>query len=1105
MSKSNVFWLLILLVCLPGAVYSQSTFATITGTVVDSSGAVVPNAKVAVTNLSTNVQSTAQSNASGIYTVSQLNPGTYSLLVQATGFKEYLVSDIILNARDVRRIDATLALGKVTTQVTVTGGATLINTENARINQTQLSYQLNQLPLNSGAMWGFLALAPGVLQQPGQSTIRVSGSRGGQDNWSVDGTTFSDGVDNTQIGPVANYTESFQSIQTNLANNSAEFGALGQITAVSKSGTNQLHGDAWDRYSSTGFYARSPFEASVPSSVSHNVAGSLGGPLYIPGVYNGRDKTFFFISWEGYLGSASTGAYVGTVPTQAFRNGDFSSLLPGVQLYNPATGQPFAGNVIPQNSLNSVAQKLQELYPLPNFGNTSVFQPQNFRENYSFPHLTDYLWNARLDEKISDKDSFFARIAQQHNPANFAQALPTFGPWTETRRDDDDTLSYTHTFSPSVLNEFRFGYVFNNEPLFTSINGSQYASSLGLQGLAPGIPANIPGLPEVSLTGTGMTSIGVSESYSNPGYLNRTYEFQDSVSWSHGKHFMKFGIEIGKVDWDNLSAASNLFGSLGFAPTYTSGGISGQGYAYGDFLLGIPTSASIAPAPIDQNAYRWFYNFYGEDQFKVTRRLTLDMGLRYQLTPSWSEQHDYLADFDPAIGKIVVPNGALSEVSSLIPTSYVQVVGASQAGLPQNLIYTDKTEFAPRLGVAYMPWGADTVFRAGFGIFYNAVPFPWLSLGDTVPFVVQQPTYTNSLSSPIVLPQVFPSTGTGAPSTVSLPVAMNPHLPIPYTEQYNITIEHQQWNTGFRISYVGTDSRQDTFSYDINSPIPNDLPYVDKARPFPNYPNIYYNTNGAFHQYNGLTVQAQRQMKGGLFFQAAWTWARDITNYDWDGNHTTPEDPFNFQRDIGPAQGVTTQRFTSAMIYQLPFGQGRHWLPDAGGVLNQVVGGWHISAIFSAQTGQFLTPEWCGSDPVGITYTTGAPAQVCLRPDVNGNPNAGGAGTISQWFNTSVYSPPQLGQFGTAAQGSIIGPGVAVLDAGVTKEFYLHGGENGPRLQLQLTATNALNHVNWSNPDTTLSDGPSFGTISGVGGVNGSSTGDEPGPRALQAMLRVVW
>lgn len=1099
------FCLLGLLLLIPGMGYGQSTFASITGTVTDASGAVVPNAQIVAINVHTNIQTTAQSNSAGVYVVSQLNPGTYSLSAQASGFKKFVVSDIILNARDIRRIDVKLQVGKVSTQVTVTGGATLINTETARIRHTQLSYQMNQLPLNTGAVWAFLALAPGVVQEPGTSTVRISGSRGGQINWSMDGTTFSDGVDNTQNGPVGNYTEPFEAVQMNLANNSAQYGALGQITLVSKSGTNNLHGDIFDRYTTPLFLARNPFQAQRSSYILHNLGGSIGGPLYIPKVYDGRNKTFFFVSYESYRGSSSTGLYNDTVPTEAWRNGNFSDLLPAVKIYDPQTGQPFAGNIIPTDRINSVSKQMQDMfYPQPNSGDTSVFHPENFLQNYSFPSLTSYFWSIRLDQKFSNKDSAFVRVSWQHNPGNFAQGMPSLGPWTETRMDEADTLSYTHIFNPRLLNEFRFGWDYNNEPIFTTINGSQYVNSLGLQGLAPDLPTNVSGLTRIGFSGIGVTPIGVSLNYSNPGYLNRTYEFQDNLSWFHGKHYMKFGAQIGHVDWNNYSAQSDLFGSMTFAPTYTSGGIAGQGNAYADFLLGIPTDASRSFAPIKQESYRLFYNFFAEDQYKITRRLTLNIGLRYQLTPYWSEHQDHIALFDPSIGKIVVPDGALNSVSPLVPTNYVQVVGAHSAGLPSNLVYTDTNNFAPRIGLAYMPWGAQTVFRAGFGVFYNAVPFPWYSMGSTIPFVIHEPTYTNSLTNPIVLPQVFPSTGTGGPSTISLPGALNPHLPIPYSLQYNFTIERQQWNTGFRISYIGTASRQSTFSYDINSPIPNAQPYIDKTRPFPNYPGIYYITNGAYHQYNGLTVQAQRQMKGGLFYQASWTWARDIGNYAWDGTFGSPEDPFNFQRDVGPSQGITTHRFTSALIYKFPFGRGQHWLSGASGALNQVVGGWQLSGILSAQTGQFLTPQWCGPDPVGISYTTGSPAQVCMRPDVTGNPNSGGLGTIGQWFNTSVFAPPQLGQFGTAGRGIIKGPGLYVLDMGLLKDFYLHG-ENGPRLQLQLQATNFLNHPNWSNPDLYLSDGSSFGTISGVGGVNGSSTGDQPGPRAFQAVFKILW
>jgi hypothetical protein len=898
-------------------------------------------------------------------------------------------------------------------------------------------------------------------------------------------------------------------METSLANNSAEFGALGQISVTSKSGTNQLHGDVFDRYTTSAFLSRNAFASQGPSEVEHALGGSLGGPVYIPKIYDGRDKTFFFVSYEEYTGSTTFNIFNDTVPTEPMQQGDFSSFLPAVKIYDPQTGQPFPGNVIPTNFINPVSQKIQaKFYPFPNFGNTSVFQAQNYREHLSYPRLTDDFTNSRIDQKISDKDSFFARVSWQHNPGYETQGIPTLGPWIETRRDEADTLSYTHIFAPQVLNEFRFGFVYNNEPIFTDINGAQYTSSLGLQGLAPGLPTNVSGLPEISLTGTGITPLTDSETYSNPGYLNRTYEFQDSVSWFHGKHDMKFGTEIGHIDWDNYSALANLFGSLTFAPTFTSGGITGQGNAYADFLLGIPTSVSESYPPIAQDAYRWFYNFFAQDDFKVTQRLTLNVGLRYQLSPYWSEQHDHIALFDPAIGKIVVPDGGLSSVSSLVPTSYVQVVDGSSAGLPQNLMYTDMHDFAPRIGLAYRPWGTRTVFRAGFGVFYDAVPFGYYSLGSTVPFVVEPPAYTNPVSNPpVILPRVFPATGSGGPSTITLPDAVNPHLPIPYTMQYNFTIEHQQWNTGFRISYVGTDLRQDTFSYNIDSPIPNTLPFVDKTAnlPFPNYPGVDYYTNGSSFDYNGLTLEAQRAIKGGLYHQASYNWARDVGNYDWDGNLLAgPEDPFNFRRDWGPDQTYPTNRFTMNLMYQLPFGQGRHWLSGVSRALNEVVGGWQLSPIFTVQSGQFLTPEWSGSDPVGITYTTGSPAQVTLRPDVDGNPNSGSLHNSAQWFNTSVFSPPQLGQFGTAGVGTVKGPGLGVLDFAVMKELYFHG-ENGPRLQLQLQATNLLNRVNWSNPDTTLSDGPAFGTVSSEGGVNGTATGDVPGPKAFYAVFKVVW
>lgn len=742
MSRFKTFWFVIVLICLPGASYAQSTFASITGTITDASGAVVPNVSIVVTNVGTSIQFSATSNANGIYTVAQLLPGTYSLRAQASGFEEFLVSDIVLNSRDNREIDVALRVGKASTQVTVTGGATLINTESAHINSTTTEDQFNQLPMDAGAIWSFLMLNPGVTDEAGD--LRVSGSRGGQDNWSMDGTTWSDGVDNSAMGPLGNYIEPFESMQIDLANNSAEFGALAQVTLISKSGTNQLHGDVFDRYLTPLFFARSPFQSSVASYVDHFVGGSLGGPIYIPKLYDGRNKTFFFVSEQSYRGSHSATSFNDTVPTAAMQQGNFSGFLP-VQIYDPTTGQPFQGNQIPPDRINSVSNTLQTIfYPMPNTGTTSVFQPQNYRENVSYAHYVSYMWNIRLDEKITTKDSFYARVTWQHNPGQVSSALPTIGFEIETRHDDADAVSYTHIFTPHLLNEFRFGYGFNNLPYHLQtnpgvLNGVAFTNSLGLQGLAPGLPTNVTGLPVISFSGIGITPIQQSVPYVNPGYLNRTYQVQDNVSWFHGRHDMKFGFEGGHVDYNNYGAPSNLFGSMTFAPTFTSGGISGQGNPYADFLLGIPASSSISYPPIEQLAYRWYYRFFALDDFKITPKLTVNIGLRYELAPYWSEHNDHIALFDTANGKIVVPDKGLSTVSPFMPTSYVQTVGASSVGLPQTLMYTDTDNFAPRIGLAYRPWGTRTVFRAGFGIFYNETPYPGYSFGSTVPFIVSLP------------------------------------------------------------------------------------------------------------------------------------------------------------------------------------------------------------------------------------------------------------------------------------------------------------------------------------------------------------------------------
>jgi hypothetical protein len=320
--------------------------------------------------------------------------------------------------------------------------------------------------------------------------------------------------------------------------------------------------------------------------------------------------------------------------------------------------------------------------------------------------------------------------------------------------------------------------------------------------------------------------------------------------------------------------------------------------------------------------------------------------------------------------------------------------------------------------------------------------------------------------------------------------------------QYNATIEHQRWDTGFRISYVGTNTRKGDWSYNYNQPLADTRPYVDKPRAFPQYPDISYFTNGAGHQYHALTLEAERRMSNGLYLQSSYSLARDIGDLN---RGEAPENAFDRTRERAVALDIPTHRFTTNFIYQFPFGKGKRWLGGASRVANLAVGGWELSGIYSYYSGQFLTPLWTGPDPTGTAFSNNrTPANVTRRPEHLRNANLpSDKRSINRWFDETAFAAPRPGQFGSSAKGVIKGPNARVLHAGLYKTLAF--AERGPRVRLELTATNVYNHPNWSNPTVNISQAGNIGVISGVGGVNGASTGDVPGPRALRFGVRVEW
>lgn len=1096
MKRRNI-WLagVLAILAVAGIARAQSTFATITGTVLDTSGAPIPGADIQATEAGTGYRYSTKSNTSGIYTLSNLREGKYRLHAHHSGLRDFVVDGIELRTRDIRRIDITMDVATVETTVEVTAGAGVIETDSGRIASLLTDRDLNSLPFNAlgRSIQRYWAVSPMFNKKPGSTVPSFAGSTDDQWVFSIDGTNVSNGSGGNISGNILAYSDWVREVKADYVNNSAEHGQLVHVTIVGKSGENELHGSVFTFYQSPVFRARNPFATARGTGVTHNPGFSVGGPLYIPKVYDGRNRTFWFVSLENFRGSQTSVNLNPGVPLEAWRNGDFSRL--GIQIRHPFTNEIYADGRIPAQWINPVARKIQDrFYPLPNFGDPAVFSSANYRETRAQPFPKQYNTSTRLDQRIGERDYFYISFMwdQLINPA-WEGNLPTIGPRRQLRQNKVVNITETHTFGPSLLNEIRFGHGAETNAYGGPLDGKEVVQSLGLQGLSPDLP-DMAGLYKASFSGVaiqGLTQIDAARD------APRSQFIQDQVSYFRGRHSLRMGVQFQRVFPSSLTVEGCAFGCATFANTFTRiQGVSNSGHPYADFLLGVPTTVTRAFAREAVKRRRWAQDYYLQDDWKVTNRLTLNFGARYEYHPAWREEGGLLALFDPASGKIAVPDASISKVSPLIPTAYVEVVKASSLNLPQTLIHTDGNNIAPRFGVAYRPFGNNTVFRGGYGIYYDATPA--LPTIGGVPFRISEPAYTNPQPNPtIVLPQAFPSAGVAGASTIGLPAAVNPRLRTPYTQQWNLTLEHERWDIGFRLSYVGTTTRQMEYSRNINAPVPDDRLYTQKPRPFPQYPAINYTDNGASHTYHGLSLVALRRMKHSLQFESSWTWARDI------GDVASLENTFDRRRERAVEQGVPTHRFINTFIYELPFGRGRTWLARSHAALDAVLGGWNLAGVLYLQTGQFLTPTISIPDPTGTVHTTSSTRPLrAMRPDqlrdaAIANP------TIAQWFDPTAFAAPPIGRFGNSARGVIIGPGGNVWHATLEKYFLFSENPRVPRLRLSLFASNVFNHPNWGNPNTNLSAGGGTARITTVGGPNAGSLGDYAEQRTMRMSLRI--
>jgi hypothetical protein len=1075
------------LLLLPGTLLAQSTTATITGLVSDPAGAAVANATVEATQLQTNFRYTATTDENGLFVIPKLQDGTYRLSIKAAGFQEFRVDDIILAGRDTRRVDASLRLGTVDTVVEVRGGATLIETETARLAATQDREVMRALPLTLRRAWDYFTMTPNV-ERTSAWQIRFSGTGNLQGDATIDGTTVA-GAFASPIGPLLDRTELVQEMRIDQAQNSAEYATMGQVAMVSRAGSNEWHGVAADYYSTPAFRARNPFTNIRNSARRHQFIFSAGGPVWIPKVYDGRNKTFFFWTLEVAQGSKNVQQLTRGVPLERWRNGDFGDVATPIR--DPfANNAPFPGNRIPDARINPVSRRYQQDFiPAPNFGDTSVFSPTNFRTTWLLPFVAQPTQTFRGDHRFNAQHQVYGRYTGVRWNFNGPEtSLPTLGTDAKApnyRKMDTLTFAHTWTVSSRLLNESRYGLSSQRWPQGTTINGLNMVNSFGLRGLAPDLP-NVGGIHRVFFDQLGISAV-TSRATCDPCDQQTAHSIYQTLTWIQGKHTMKMGVNLRHSRFEQLRQPDALFGQTRFSTRFT-------GHTYADFLLGIPTTMSRAFPAVNQNQFRWTQGYFFTDEWRVNPKLTLTLGLRWDAQLPWGEANNLLAVFDLPSGKIAVPNGMLGRVNALFPRGYVDVVEASQVGRPDRLIRTDWNNWQPRVGFAYRPWN-NTVLRGGFGLAYNQAPRGVATAG--LPYVLNEPDYTNPLVNPLAFPNVFPATGPGGPSTVSIPNSVKPDIKIGQVIQYSFTVEHQRWDTGFQLNYTGTGTRHGVWGYDANSPLVSSELYINKPRMFPNFPSVNFFDNGAGHQYHAFTAMAERRTRGGLYFRTYYTWAKDIGDLE-DGQFA--EYAFDRRRERAWWERMPLHRWSFSSMWNLPYGKGMKWGSSANRWLDGIFGGWQLSTIAAIEGGRALTPFWSGPDPTGTRFTPNATRPVVtIRPDRIGNPNLANP-TVERWFDLAAFAAPGIGAFGSAPKGAILGPGVQVMHNSVAKHFKIR---ERAVLRLEFLATNTLNRPNWADPNTTINAVGVAGQVTNVTDRNAKF--DSAIPREIQAQVRLEW
>jgi len=1167
----------------------QQSKGSFTGLVTDQSGGVVPDAKVTASEQDTGFTQTVATSRDGSYTIPLLPPGRYTITVEKQGFSQFSEGPIALAVDQQAKLDVRLQVGRANTTVQVEGAAPVLDTQGGSVGTTIEESKVSQLPFNGRSFLEAMLFTPGVV--PGTQGSELNDNRGGSIN--VNGmretmnTFLLDGMNDTSLA-VGTYAatpplDSIQEFRMETGVYDAKFGnsAGAQVNMVTKSGTNQYHGTLYEYFRNSALDTRNYFEPTVPNFHRNQFGASVGGPMSIPNVYDGKDKTFFFLNYEG-LRNLHDFYSRGDVPDLLERNGDFSELLPpalggtcasGGQvlldplvLFNPSAPLLVPGNNVqylapsfPTGKVDPVGQGLANIYPQPNLNVPACGGGENYTAVVKQKIYTnDYV--GRFDHRWGSKDSAFVRYNLTTDSEFSPSGLPTGLPGYGTYRDDwfmAGGIDWTHTFSPTLVNEAKLDYNRWQYHWTTQDQGNPIASELGLKNLLTA-PRDI-GVPNLSFGGF-PDAPGSDTSYPQAGAVN-TFEYGDTLTQIHGDHSLAYGFQFRQIKRGNFYEDIDARASYGFSGEVTGGAVLGElpasvqaelaavcpsascsfGNGVADALFGIPTSwVDGSEGFISGTGSE--YDYFAQDTWKARPNLTLTYGLRYEYNTPVTDKFNHLAGFDYNTDVCGSPGALLVSGTSAATLECFKGTVNTAAGAPvgtfvpsgtlnlgssssnRALQRPDRDDFGPRFGFAWQPFKSNkTVIRGGAGIYYDQMtgelyfqksfnpPFFDLSEGNlldnesAVFAALETPPTAGGLplATGLLLQNLFYSPSlAGALFPTSNPVIVDLHDSTVY--QWSLDWQQQLGQSWLLdVGYVGTRGLHLPLMWDPNQRNNSDPAAcvvngtIACPRPYPDFLSQSYTDSIGKSIYHSLQVKAERHYNNGMAIIAAYTYGKALdTNSTYFGTNASPnfpENSYDIAAEKGRADFDYRQRFSLAYVYNLPFGRSVAHLENSRA--NFLIEDWQVAGIALVQSGAPYSLSVSGNPSENGDFND--------RPNVvAGAPVYPAQQTVNQWTLRSAFSVPAQFTYGDAGRDTLTGPGEATWDFSLIRDFRL---TESKKLEFRAEIFNLLNQPNFSLPDGNINDS-TFGVIGNtVQPIAGQASGGPGDPREVQFALRFVW